>query len=142
METVFTLLFGRVHGFVGAAHQRVKIVARVGVSDNAHARGDDSLRAIDGVRMRDGGNNFGGDGFDFGGNAQVGKKDDELIAADASYSVGGAHAVVQALGKLAQQLVAGLVAESVIHNFEFVDVDHEQTQAGLKTHCTVKRNLT
>src|ERR1700722_9210172 len=142
MEAVFTFLFGRVHGFVGTAHQRVKIVACVGVSYNSYACGDDSLRAIDGVRMREGSNNFGGDGFGFSGNAEVGKKHDEFIAADASYSVGGAHAVVQALGKLAQQLVAGLVTESVIHNLEFVDVDHQQTQAGLKAHCTVKRNFT
>src|ERR1700722_9566586 len=142
MEAVFTFLFGRVHGFVGTAHQRVKIVACVGVSYNSYACGDDSLRAIDGVRMRDGGNNFGGDGFGFGGNAQVGKKHDEFIAADASYGVMGAHAVVQLLGKLAHQLVAGLVAESVVHDLEFVDVDHKQTQASLKAHGSVERNLT
>src|ERR1700722_4270416 len=116
MEAVFTFLFGRVHGFVGTAHQRVKIVACVGVSYNSYACGDDSLRAIDGVGCATAATILAAMDSASAGMGRAGRKNDELLAADASYSVGGAHAVVQALGKLAQQLVAGLVTEGVIHN--------------------------
>ncbi len=47
----------------------------------------------------------------------------ELVAGEAGDDVGGAHPLAQDLGDLADQVVAGLVAEPVVDLLEAVDVD-------------------
>ena len=52
--------------------------------------------------------------------------DRELVAAEPGHHVARAHAAQQAAGDLDQQLVAGGVAERVVHPLELVEVDQEQ----------------
>ena len=47
----------------------------------------------------------------------------ELVAAEARDGVGAAHAGAQALGRLHEHAVAGLVAEVVVDALEVVEVD-------------------
>ena len=47
----------------------------------------------------------------------------ELVAGEAGDDVGGPHPFAQDLGDLADQVVAGVVAEAVVDRLEAVDVD-------------------
>src|SRR5437660_115108 len=55
----------------------------------------------------------------------------ELIAAQARDGVGDAHSGLQQTGDVAQQTVAGLVAARVVHHFELVEIDVQQSVAAL-----------
>ena len=58
-------------------------------------------------------------------------QDGELVAADAGHEVGAGHGGLQARADLAQQPVAGLVAERVVELLEVVEVDQQQRELGL-----------
>ena len=57
------------------------------------------------------------------------EQDDELVAAEARRGVGGAHAPDQPPRGLAQELVAGRVAEAVVDVLERVEVDEQDRGA-------------
>ena len=59
------------------------------------------------------------------------QQDGELVAADAGHELGAGHAGLQARADLAQQPVAGLVAERVVELLEVVEVDQQQRELGL-----------
>ena len=55
----------------------------------------------------------------------------ELVAADAGHELGAGDAGLQARADLAQQPVAGVVAERVVELLEVVEVDQQQRELGL-----------
>ena len=59
---------------------------------------------------------------------EVGQDDDELVAAQARHGVARRAAPAQPVGHLAQQHVAGLVAEAVVDGLEAVEVDEQHGQ--------------
>jgi hypothetical protein len=56
---------------------------------------------------------------------EVGDEHEELVAAVAGHEVGRAGGALEPARRLAQQLVAGLVAVGVVHLLEVVQVDVE-----------------
>ena len=64
--------------------------------------------------------------------AEVLAEDCELVAAEARDRVRRAHGAAHALGGLAQQLVPGGVAETVVHALEAVEVDEQHGHALLR----------
>ena len=52
-------------------------------------------------------------------------QDCELVPAEAGDGVRGAHALVEALGHLAQEVVAGRVAQGVVDRLEVVEIDEQ-----------------
>ena len=68
-----------------------------------------------------------------GGRAvDVGQQHDELVAAGAGDEVGVTGRVLQALGELQDQRVAGLVAERVVHELEVVQVEVQHRHAACR----------
>ena len=61
--------------------------------------------------------------------AAVGQQDGELVAAEAGDRGAVAHALAQRVGHLADQLVAGAVAERVVDVLEAVDVEQHDCAA-------------
>ena len=57
------------------------------------------------------------------------QKHHELVAADASYCVGFAHAAAQPLSHLCEIAVADMVSLGVVQRLEIVEVDEEQGAA-------------
>ena len=55
----------------------------------------------------------------------------ELVAAEPRGRVGGAQDRAQPLAHLAEQLVAGVVAERVVELLEAVEIEQQQRQAGV-----------
>ena len=60
---------------------------------------------------------------------EVADQDEELVAALAGDQVAGPRHRPEPLGHLAQELVAGGVAEAVVHELEVVEVDEEHGRA-------------
>ena len=73
-----------------------------------------------------------------GGGGKVGGEDDELIAAEAGESIGGADGFAEIGCDAVEQLVAGDVAVVVVDFFEAVEVDHEEDDAGLHAAGTLE----
>src|ERR1700733_8579828 len=77
-------------------------------------------------------------------------QDHELVIAEATDGVAGAHHRVDAFGHVLQQLIAGVVAEPLVDVFEPVDVDEQRTHeqprlaAGTREHalCAVHHQRT
>ena len=61
----------------------------------------------------------------------VGKDDPELVAAEATDDVGGAHPALDRAGDGNEQLVARAVAARVVDELEAVEVEDQQRAAGL-----------
>ena len=87
--------------------------------------------AVEGEWGGDGLDHFFGDDARVGGLLQVAEDEGELVAADACGHVLVAHPLPEPVAHLAQQLVAGLVAEAVVDLFETVEVHEQQRHAGV-----------
>ena len=121
---------GAVHGEVGVAHQ-------VGGGDGGLGEGHPDggghphFVAVDAVRLGEGEAQPVGDLPDLvlaGGRVAGAVADDEggeLVAAEPGGGVPGPYRVLEAAGRLDQQLVAGLVAQAVVDPLEAVEVDEE-----------------
>ena len=59
------------------------------------------------------------------------QQDGELVAADAGHELGAGHGGLEPRPDLAQEPVAGLVAERVVELLEVVEVDQQQRELGL-----------
>jgi len=121
-EARLAAIFGAVHRRVGVAQNLLgaPIVRRV--EGDAGAGGDDDLVAFEEHRLFDGSLDARGDGHG-GGLVDAVEKDGELVAAEARGEVVGAQRRADAAADLAQQSVAGNVAERIIDDFEAVDVE-------------------
>ena len=62
----------------------------------------------------------------------------ELIAAEPVDEIDMAYGCLQKLGKKMNDLVAHIVAESVINRFEIVDIDHHAGQIKIVVDSLVK----
>jgi hypothetical protein len=51
--------------------------------------------------------------------------DHQLVPGEAGDGVGVAHGLLQALGHLAQQEIARVVPQRIVHLFEVVEIDEE-----------------
>ena len=130
------LRLGAIHGRVGVAHDLLRVLvlrSRDGDADrrrrehfrlaDLERRGDLVLNADRGAR----GVARVGDTFDEHG---------ELVAAEACHRVRGAHGSRQPFADRHQQLVAGRVAERVVHVLEVIDVEeqHGERRAAVALH--------
>ena len=71
--------------------------------------------------------------------AEADDEDAELVAADAGHGVLAADARAQPFRRRDQQLVAGLVAERVVHELEVVDVEHDHAHAVVGSRASEQR---
>ena len=110
LVVVAALLLGPVHRRVGVADERLGIVTVRRVHGDAHARRDEELAAVDPEGIVDRLADLPGDlgGVFLGGDAR--DEERELVAAEAGDRVALADVLLDALGDLAQQLVADRVA--------------------------------
>ena len=122
---------GRVHGDVGALHQRLDVAAVLGEHRDADAGAHEQRQALEAERLLDRAGEAAGDllGLLDGGAGR--EQDGELVAADAGHELGVGHAGLQPRADLAQEPVAGLVAERVVELLEVVEVDQQQRELGL-----------
>jgi hypothetical protein len=81
------------------------------------------LRAVDGERLGEGGDDPLGDRHDVALAVEVLAQHDELVTAEARDGVVGPHRHPQPAGGLCQQHVAGGVAQRVVDDLEAVEVD-------------------
>ena len=118
---------GLVERGVGALEDVGHLRAVVGEGGDADAGGDLELVALDHERRLERGQEVVRDvvGGGAGVVVEVGQQQHELVAAVAGEQVGRARAGRQARRDLAQQLVAGGVAERVVDELEAVEVDVE-----------------
>ena len=123
----------RVHRDVGAAHQRVRVLAVLRVGGDADARADVDQVAFDRERL--------GQHLDDLARHELrpvdplgGQQHGELVAAEPRHGVAPPlQRVVQAEGDLAQQEVAHVVAERVVHVLEPVEVHGQHRElAGVR----------
>ena len=118
-----------IHRRVGVAQQRWHVFAIVGEYADADARRDVQQTFVDQLRRRNRFEHFLRDArrtFDVG---QRRNDDDELVAAEPRDRLCLAQQVHEALGNPCQQLVSGIVTESVVDQFEAVEIEKE--------HCRV-----
>jgi hypothetical protein len=66
----------------------------------------------------------------------LGREDAELIPADPGGRVLGAHRARQGAGDVAQEIVAGGVAEAVVEQLESVEIEHQNREAPLRPPVT------
>ena len=123
---------GDVHRGVGVADELVGVGRRLALDDrDAQAGADDDLLLIQPQRLQERLEHaLGGVGRLLRAD-DVLEQDGELVAAEARRGVGGADARGQALGDLAQDLVAGGVAEAVVDRLEVVEVEEDDRDAVL-----------
>ena len=123
---------GRVHGDVGALHQRLDVAAVLGEHRDADAGAHEQRQAVEAERLLDRAGQLDGDLLGLLDRGAGRQQDGELVAADAGDQLGAGDAGLQAGADLAQQPVAGLVAERVVELLEVVEVDQQQRQLGLR----------
>jgi hypothetical protein len=69
----------------------------------------------------------------------LGREHAELVAAESGDGVLGAHRMGECLRDVAQEVVAGAVAEAIVERLEAVEVDHDERERTL--HTAVARDL-
>ena len=121
-------LLGGVHRGVGVAHQRLGVVAVLGVQRDAEAGGDVEPLAFDHAGLGDGGEELLRHRLGVLGLADL-EQHGELVAAEAAHQVAVAHRAAQAAGEGLQHAVADAVAERVVDHLEAVEVEEEHGQA-------------
>ena len=112
---------GRVHGGVGVSQERVGVGAGLGDHD-AEAGADPLVAVARRERLAEGGDDPLGDGDRVTFSRDALEDERELVAAEPRNGVARAHRLVQPGRDRHQQLVAGGVAEGVVHQLEVVDV--------------------
>jgi hypothetical protein len=129
-----TVGLGHVHGDVGALHQRLDVLGVLGVDGGADARADEQAHALVVKRLPDRGLQQLGDLLGLDRSGARGEQHGELVAAEACHEVDGRGHRRQAQPDLAQQLVTGLMAESVVELLELIEIDehdHHVAAGGL-----------
>jgi hypothetical protein len=122
---------GRVHGDVGALHQRLDVAAVLGEHRDPDAGADEQRQALEAERLLDRAGQLDGDLLGLLDRRAGRQQDRELVAADAGDQLGAGDSGLQAGADLAQQPVTGLVAERVVELLEVVEVDQQQRELGL-----------
>ena len=121
---------GAVHRDVGALQQHARLVAVLAGERDADARGQRHGHLGQVERLLEAGQQLARDGARLDRRVQVGQADRELVAAQPRDRVGPAQRGAQPLGDLAQQQVAGVVAERVVDVLEAVEVEQQQADVG------------
>ena len=123
LDAALAVGLGRVHGEVGVAQQLLRRRGGPAAGGDADAGAGVDLPAVDHDRRVEGVEDALGHLDDGSGVGGVLEEDGELVAAEASGRVARAEAAPQAVGDGTEQLVAGAVAEAVVHELEVVEVD-------------------
>jgi hypothetical protein len=124
---VAALVLGHVHGLVGAPDRLVGVDLAAGDHAQPDARGGrQAVGAAGGGRGDRGDDALGDDRRAIG--LEVLGHDDELVAAEAGDRVAGPDGAGDALGDVAQHLVADVVPERVVDKLQPVQVDEEHRQ--------------
>ena len=126
---VAALFLGQVHSVVGRPQQRVWVLAISGIEADADAHGDVQSMSLQKVGRGDNALDLGGDCVGLSDLANPFHDDHELVAADTGDCVALAHALREPQRNCAEQEIADLVSEGVVHFLETVDV-HEQDGKG------------
>ncbi len=127
METVTALLLlRRVHGDVGAAQQRARVGAVLGIERDADAGAD-----FEHLRLDDEGLLEGVENAARGERGRLSvrgarENDGEFVAAEAGHEVFAAELVVETERDLAQESVAEVMAERVVHFLEAIEIHQHQ----------------
>ena len=122
-------VLGRVHRRVGAAQQRGRVAAVVRVAGDADRRLDVHGDAADQELAIERGAQPPRDLEAGLGAVAAADEHGELVASEPREQVLLADLAAEALGDLAQQLVAALVPEDVVDLLEAVEVDEQQREA-------------
>ena len=152
LKAVSTALLRLVHRIVGAAEERRDVVGVLRERRDADARRDEHLGAPDQDARRELVGDAPRDRDRVLGPAKLGEHDDELVASEPGRDrgaiavrlaggvssalgpprgdgVAGANRARDALGDLAQELVAARVAERVVHALEAIEIEDEDRGA-------------
>ena len=117
---------GAVHRDVGALHELLEVGGVHRVERNPDRRLDVERQPLDRERLLERAVHRTGDLLGRAGARDVCEQDAELVATEAGDGVGLAQDAVQARADLAQEEIAGVVAERVVDLLEPVEVDQEQ----------------
>ena len=118
--------FEGVHAFVGDAEQGGGVAGVVGVDGEAEAGGDGERVAFDEQGFFEGDADGLEELIEAAVAVELGSDEDELVAAEAGEGIGAADELAEAGGDAAEDLIAGLMAESVVDVFKAVEVEDEQ----------------
>jgi hypothetical protein len=118
-------------GNPGIADQLMNIPAVLRIEDDADARRGENVAAIDPDRHDQRVDDPPGDDAGVLNIADIRQQHTEDVAADPPENVGFAQRAGNPPGDLAQQFVAGSMAEGLIEFVEAVDVDHHDPQGQL-----------
>ena len=118
-----------VHRGVGMAKQGRPVLGIAGKRATPRLNVTTTALAVDRERRADRIENLPGDDQGVLGALQVLEDERELVAAETRHGIALAHPATQADRHGAQQLVAGRVAELVVHGLEAVEVGHGHGEA-------------
>ena len=124
-----------IHALIGQPAKEHFVGSVVGVDGYADASGNVESIAVDADRPVQGVGDTGraspGDEVRRLVAGQVGGDDHELVAAEARQGVGDADGAAEIVGDMPKELIADVVAVSVIDELEAVEIDHEESGAGI-----------
>ena len=129
-------LFLRVHAGIGETEERFGVTRVVRRDGQADAGGDEEF-AVGEWHGHTGG--FVDEVEQGLGGAEIGDDNGELVAANTGEGVGRAQGAGEAFGDGAEQLIAGGVAEGVIHQLEAIEVEHDEAGAAAAARALEKR---
>jgi hypothetical protein len=120
-----------VHRDVGALHERLDVVAVVGMERDADAAAELEADALGDERLGEGAADRVGDLHALGGRRGGAHQDAELVAAEAGDGVARVEQLGEPAGHLAQDLIAVVVAERVVDVLEAVEVDEHHDDGAI-----------
>ena len=120
-----------IHGEVGVAQQIVGRLRRGRRQCDADTRADDRVDPAEADRRADRFDQAVGDGARVVGRREIFEEDGELIASQASRGVARPEDAGQPACHFTEQLVAGGMAESVVHRLEVIEVEEENRERRL-----------
>jgi hypothetical protein len=130
LVVVAAVLLGVIHGRISIAQQGIDVSAVAGINGDAHARGGHQLMPVDVVGARHCIEYLLRRNCDVTGIGHVRHQNDELVAAQATDGVAGAHAQPQPARHLLQQLIADAVTKRVVDRLEPVQIQEHDGHAG------------
>ena len=123
---------GGVERKIGVAHEAVAVIAVERRHRDAHRCADEAPTAIDGVGLRNAGDNARGDIAQHTTVFDPRHNDLKLVAAKAADLFLVTHDADQARGHLLEQGIAGCVAQRIVDLLEAIEVDqHDRARAAL-----------
>jgi hypothetical protein len=132
-EGDLALLF--IHALIGQPAKEHPVGGVIRIDGYADASGNAENVAIDADRLAQGLGDAGGacPGYEVGWlvAGQVGGDDHELVAAEAGEGVGKADGAAEIVGDVPEELVPDVVAVGVVDELEAVEIDHEESGAGV-----------